>query len=221
MKRHTLMELSAAGAAAETNRGLGKARHSTRRQFLSGTRNVIAVAALTSTTANILAPNAAFASSSDKDNALTPEIQLVDDYNAWFYATIGGVIAVDKIRAAMPSYITNETVLYEALSLPWGGTTVGYDGWIHLCQISAPISERLGPHLIVSDAQYTQRDNIVFRESTMTIKPTKAAPTPFILPIIEKYRIANARIGQIDSYFQDTAGFLKRLTILGVLPKRR
>jgi hypothetical protein len=27
-------------------------------------------------------------------------------------------------------YITDETVLHEATSLPWGGTMVGYDGWV-------------------------------------------------------------------------------------------
>ena len=153
-----------------------------------------------------------------KVHALTPEVKLVDDYNTWY---AGGAYAgdMDKLKAGLTQYITNQTVLHEANSLPWGGTTVGYDGWVHFSQTVAPIFEKIASYLEVSDPLYYQRGHIVIRESTVTIKGTPAAPQPFVMGLIEKFTIENGRIKQIDSYFQDTAGFLDRLAALGAIPR--
>jgi hypothetical protein len=151
---------------------------------------------------------------------MTPEIKLVYDYNAWF---IGGAYAGDvgKLRAGLPKYITDETVLHEAVSLPWGGTTVGYEGWVHLTQVSAPVMATLAPLMEVSASEYYQRRNIVFKEATMTIKSTKQAPAPFVMGVVEKYTIENGRIKQIDEFYADTASFLQRLNIVGAFPERK
>lgn len=219
MKRHTPQNKSAAqnaGATAESGRGV-----TSRRQFFGSAGNILAAGAIASATVNLLAPTRrANASNSAAPNQPSPEIKLIDDYNAWFYGTIGAAVDVDKIRREMPAYITDATILNEALSLPWGGTTVGFDGWVHLCQVGARVNEKLAGHTTVSEAQYTQRDKVVFREMVMTIKAMKGAAAPFLLPIVEKYRIENTRISRIDSYFQDTAGFVARLHLLGAFPKR-
>ena len=154
-----------------------------------------------------------------KVHTLTPEVKLVDDYNTWY---AGGAYAgdMDKLKAGLTQYITNDTVLHEAISLPWGGTTVGYDGWVHFSQTVAPIFEKIASYLEVSDPLYYQRGHIVIRESTVTIKGTQAAPQPFVMGLIEKFTIENGRIKQIDSYFQDTAGFLDRLAVLGAIQQR-
>src|SRR6266852_5549167 len=100
--------------------------------------NIIAAAALT---ACFLLPldvtcAAAAVRTDAKSHAMTPEVKLVDDYNAWF---LGGAYAgdMDKLKAGLPKYITNETVLHEVASLPWGGTMVGYAGWVRLSEKSA------------------------------------------------------------------------------------
>ena len=161
----------------------------------------------------------AAAASAAKVHTLTPEVKLVDEYNTWY---AGGAYAgdMDKLKAGLTQYITNETVLHEATSLPWGGTTVGYDGWVHFSQTVAPIFEKIASYLEVSDPLYYQRGHIVIRESTVTIKGTQAAPQPFVMGLIEKFTIENGRIKQIDSYFQDTAGFLDRLAVLGAIQQR-
>jgi hypothetical protein len=211
-------------AIAETviERGAGRSHDVTRRQFFGGTGKLAAASLLTFAVASVFpASEAAAVSGTGKKNRVTPEIKLIDDYSSWFFGTIGGPIDIAKIRTVMPDYITNETILHEAPSLPWGGTTVGYDGWVRLCQISATISERLGSLLEASQAQYWQSGNVVFRESALTVKPTKAAPTPFVTLLLERHTIESARIKQIDGYFQDTDGFLERLKVLGIYSGHR
>jgi hypothetical protein len=204
---------------------LDKVRSFTRRQLVARVGMAAGVTALTSATVSMLSPfGAAFASgparSPSTKNNMTPEIKLVDAYNTWF---LGGEYAGDmeKLKAGLPKYITNETVLHEAVSLPWGGTIIGYEGWVRLCQTTDPIFEKLSSLLEISVPQYYQHRNVVLHEVTMTIRPTKVAPEPFIMGIIEKYTIENGRIKQIDEFYADTASFLDRLSVLGVLAERK
>jgi hypothetical protein len=186
-------------------------------------RKIITVAALVLSIVGTLAVTCAVAAvrAGAKSHPITPEIKLVDDYNTWF---MGQELAVDmdKFKAGLPKYITNDTVLHEADSLPWGGTTVGYDGWVHLIQIiDGPIFGKLSSLLDVSSPKYYQHGNIVLREYTMTIKPTKAAPKPFVMGIMEKYTVEDGRISQVDEFYADTAGVLERFAVLGVLPEHK
>jgi ketosteroid isomerase-like protein len=148
---------------------------------------------------------------------MTPEIQLIDDYNTWF----SGVALdpdVTKLKAGLPKYITKDTILHEATSLPWGGTMIGFDGWVHLNQNVAPVFDKILPLVGGSEATYYQRGNVVVREINMTIKASKEAPTPFAMGIIEKYTIRDGRIAQIDEFYADTASLIARLRALGALP---
>jgi hypothetical protein len=149
--------------------------------------------------------------------AMTPEVKLVDDYNTWF---IGQLFAGDeeKLKAGLSQYITNQTILHEAVSLPWGGTMVGYDGWVRLTRLSDPIWEKVSSILDVSRPTYYQHGNVVLHEVTMTIKATKAAPEPFVMSIVEKFTIENGRIKQIDEFYADTAALLKRFRVLNAIP---
>jgi len=166
------------------------------------------------------APARAATASHPTGHVMTPEVRLVDDYSNWY---AGGAYAGDMavLRAGLPRYITDSTVLHEAVSLPWGGTSVGYGGWVHLSEITGPIFGKIASDLEVSDPSYYQRGNIVIREVTVTVKGNQAAPQPFVMGLVEKFTIENGRIKQIDEYFQDTAGFLDRLSALGALPVRR
>jgi hypothetical protein len=195
----------------------------TRRRLFGRAGKVIATAALASVTAEILAPtNVAFASdsaaASGKNSAMTPEVKLVDDYNTWFQTAFDDPA---KLKIGLPKYITNETILHEAVSLPWGGTMVGYDGWAHLNQSGKAVWGPLFPHVEVSAPSYYQHRNVVLHELTMTIKATKEAPTPFVMGILEKYVVENGRIKQIDEFYADTASFLERLSVLGILPRSK
>ena len=150
--------------------------------------------------------------------SMSPEIKLVEDYNTWFGGT-----ACDpaKVKAGLPNYITNDTVLHEVASLPWGGTMVGYAGWARLCQVSRPIYEPITAVLDITGATYYQHKNLVIREITLTFKPTKEAPNAFVMGLIEKYTIQKGRISSIDEFYADTASFLSRLRALGVLPDNK
>ena len=151
------------------------------------------------------------------NSAMTPEVKLVDDYNTWF---IGQLFSgdVEKLKAGLSHYITNETVLHEAPSLPWGGTMVGYDGWERLTRLSDPIWAKVASELDVSPPTYYQHGNVVLHEITMTIKATKEAPTPFVMSIIERYTVENGRIKQIDEFYADTAALLARFRTLKAIP---
>jgi hypothetical protein len=164
--------------------------------------------------------HAAAASDAKKVHPQTPEVKLVDDYSTWF---AGGAYAgdKDKLRAGLTKYITDKTVLHAATSLPWGGTTVGYDGWVQLSQMVTPIFAKIDSDLDVADPVYYQRGHVVIRETTVTIKSTSAAPQPFVMGLMEKFTVEHGRITQIDEFFQDTAGFLDRLTVLGAIPTRK
>jgi hypothetical protein len=195
-----------------------------RRQFCGGVGKTVAAAAGMSAVAGMLtASEAASAPGSDrpadKKKTMTPETKLVDDYNTWF---IGGAYEgdMDKLRAGLPSFITNETVLQEAASLPWGGKSVGYEGWVRVCSISGPIFEKLGSLVDLSAPTYYQDGHTVLHQLVMTIKPTGAAPEPFVMGVMEKYTVAHGRISYIDEFYADTAGFLERLTVLGAIPRR-
>jgi hypothetical protein len=213
MRKRKATELTAAGT---------ERRHA-RHRFFGAAAKVIVAAALVSATASMQSPlRAAPASGSTElkqaGTALTPEVKLVSDYNSWFR---GACTDIDKMRTGLPKYITADTILHEAVSLPWGGTMIGYEGWDRLCQLSAPISEKMRSFAGVSDERYYQRGHVVLREILLTIKPTKAASDPFSMGIIEKYSIENGRIKQIDEFFADTASFLDRLRVLGALPEHK
>jgi hypothetical protein len=187
--------------------------------------NAAAIIAAAALTACMLMPaGARFAvgavQSDAKAHPMSPEVKLVDDYNTWF---LGGAYAGDmgKLKAGLPKYITDQTVLHEVVSLPWGGTMVGYDGWVRLTQASGPVFEKISSLFEVSSPKYYQQGNVVLHEITLTIKPTKAAPEPFVMGIIEKYTIENGRIKQIDEFYADTASFLERLAVLGALPEHK
>lgn len=160
------------------------------------------------------------AASGGKAHPLTPEVKLVDEYNTWF---AGGAYAgdMDKLKAGLTKYITDKTVLHEAPSLPWGGTMVGYDGWVHLSKTVAPIFDKISSDLEVTDPLYYQHGHVVIRETTVTIKGTPAAPQPFVMGLIEKFTIEKGRITRIDEFFQDNAGFLDRLAVLGAISARK
>jgi hypothetical protein len=150
---------------------------------------------------------------------MTPEVKLIEDYNTWYLGAYAG--DMEKLKAGLPKYINDDTVLHEAASLPWGGTMVGYDGWVRLSQKSVPIFAQIASLLEVSGPTYYQHGNVVIREITLTIKPTNAAPEPFVTGLMEKYSVENGRIKQIDEFFADTASFLDRLALLGALPDRK
>jgi len=160
------------------------------------------------------------AADAPKKPPMTPEVKLVDDYNTWF---LGGAYEgdVEKLKAGLPKYITNQTVLHEVASLPWGGTLVGIPGWIELTQKSAPVFAKITSLLEVSGPTYYQRSNVVIHEITLTIKGSPAAPEPFTMGLMEKYTIEKGRIKQIDEFYADTASFLERLAVLGAIPPRK
>jgi hypothetical protein len=223
MKTYSASDLTALETGRLAGPDLGKAPDVARRQ-LFGKAGIIAVA-LTSASAGTLSPFGSASASSttqsqEKKKSVTPEIELVDEYNTWF---LGGAYAGDmeKLKAGLPKYITKETVLHEPVSLPWGGTFIGYEGWVRLCQITDPIFEKLSSLLEFSAPRYYQHRNAVFNETTMSIKSTKIAPEPFTMGIIEKYTIESDRIKQIDEYYADTASLIDRLSVLGISPEHK
>jgi hypothetical protein len=153
-------------------------------------------------------------------DTMTPEVKLVDDYNTWF---LGDGQSADEttLRSELKKYITSKTVLHEVASLPWGGTMVGFDGWVRLGHKTAPIVQKIGDLIEISSLKYYQNGKVVIHEITMTIKGTKEAPEPFVMGIMEKYTVENGKIAQIDEFFADTASFLHRLAVLGALPDKK
>jgi hypothetical protein len=222
MQRYSPSDLTAPEVGRMTGPDLGKAPNVARRRLVG--RVGLIVVALTSATAGTLSPfgdaSASSTAQSQKKKSVTAEIALIDQYNTWF---LGGAYAGDmgKLKAGLPKYITNETVLHEPVSLPWGGTFIGYEGWVRLCQITDPIFEKLSSLLEFSAPRYYQHRNVVFNETTMTIKSTKVAPEPFTMGIVEKYTIESDRIKQIDEYYADTASLIDRLSVLGIFPEHK
>jgi hypothetical protein len=190
-----------------------------RRRFFARSSSAVAVSAVTLGSAGaLLGYGQAVAGKSVSPGArsISPEVKLVDDYNAWF---IGGGYEgdMDKLRAGLPAYITNETVLHEPISLPWGGTMIGYDGWVRLCEIANPIFGKIADQMEVSPPNYYQSGKVVLHELTLTLKPKNPDVKPLVLPIIEKYTIENGRIKQIDEFWSDTATLLKQLAAMGAI----
>jgi hypothetical protein len=138
---------------------------------------------------------------------MTSEVRLIDDYNSWLVRVFGNA---KRLREGLPRYITETAVLREAASLPWGGTLVGYAGWESLNERGMAA---LGGIPEMSIAHYWQRGNVVLREFTLTIKPTKPTKANLVVDIIEKYTVENGRITQIDLFYDDTATLLKWLAL--------
>jgi hypothetical protein len=185
-------------------------------QGMSGKVVTIAIVCVGLALASATSFAAAAGDATKKENARTPEIKLVDDYNAWLAGMYMGDL--DKLKAGLAPYITDQTVLYEAKSLPWGGKMVGYDGWVRLCRIAGPIFAKLSPLLEASRSKYYQYRNVVLHETSMTIRGSTQAPEPLTFGIIEKYIIENGRIKQIDEFYADTASLVERLKVLGAMP---
>jgi len=148
---------------------------------------------------------------------MTADVKLVDDYQTW-YAQHS--FDLEGHKAELLSYITEETILHEPASLPWGGTMVGAAGWVVLERKSRDALSDIVNLFEVSPRQYYENADTVLCESYLTLKATKATPTPFRIGLIEKFKVSNGRIVQIDEFWQDTAGLLARLQALGAWPKR-
>ncbi len=148
---------------------------------------------------------------------MTANVKLVDDYETW-YAQHS--FDLEDHKGELLSYITEETILHEPASLPWGGTMVGAAGWAVLERKSRSALSDIANLFEVSPRKYYQDGDTVLCESYLIIKATKAAPTPFRIGLIEKFKVSNGRIVQIDEFWQDTAGLLARLQALGAWPKR-
>jgi hypothetical protein len=196
-----------------------------RRSFLANSGKMAAgalllPAALTPFASALAGPSIA----TDAAKGTTQEVKLVADYFKWF--TDGSFVFdvhwdKEKLLAGLPKYITNKTVLHEAPSLPWGGTMVGYAGWVRLCERAAPVLAPVASLFVLSDERYYQQGNVVLRETTATGKVTPAAPEPFVMKVIEKYTVEAGRIIQIDEFYADTQSFLQRLKLLGALPEAK
>jgi hypothetical protein len=211
------------GIAAEETKGIVDRSLAQRR--LPWRKTVMALIAVALPAAGMfvsVGPAIADATSATQNGSkpMTPEVKFVDDYSTWM---MGGSYGSDlsKLKAGLAKYITNETVLNEAASLPWGGKMVGYDGWAHLTQASAPALAVVAPLLEMSKSHYFQSGHVVFREFTITVKPSKAAPDPFVMGIIEQFTLSRGRIKQVDVYYEDTAAFLQRMAAIGVLPAKK
>jgi hypothetical protein len=158
----------------------------------------------------------------DAVKGTTPEVKLLVDYFKFF---ADGSFLFDlhwdkeKLLAGLPKYVTDKTVLHEAPSVPWGGTMVGYAGFVRLCEKAAPVLASLASVIVLSDDRYYQQGNVVLHEYTATFKATPAAPEPFVMEAIGKYTVEAGRISQIEVFFADTASLLQRLKLLGVLPE--
>jgi hypothetical protein len=165
----------------------------------------------------------------------TPEIRLVKNYNTWLTGGpwfnfpeqstskgrsspwLASPSAIKAYLDGLQRYITDASVLHEAPSLPWGGTMVGFDGWVRFLQTCTPIYHSIFSMFEVSQPAYWQHDNAVIKKVTITMKPTERIPNPFYMEILEIYTIDHSRIKQIDEYYEDTAGYLARLKSLGVM----
>ena len=152
--------------------------------------------------------------------AMSPEVKLIDDYNAQVVGRVGAA-DVRKLKACLIPYITDKTVLHEPVSLPWGGTIIGYDGWVRLVRISDPVFAKLADRMVVSAPTYYQAGHVVLDERTITFKAKRSGEAPFVTQIIEKYTVDNGRISQIDEFWADTASLLRELTVFGALPPAR
>jgi ketosteroid isomerase-like protein len=146
--------------------------------------------------------------------SVTPDVQLVIDYNDFIQSTFTDW---QKQKPGLPKFITNKTILHEAPSLPWGGTMVGFAGWHQLYSRNIAVMKALLPHLEIADSTYFQNGTTVIHEYGMVIKATSEAPEPFVMGMIEKYTVKDGRIAQIDEFYEDTAGLLKRLAVLGIV----
>lgn len=152
---------------------------------------------------------------------MTPEIKLIDDYNAWLNAFLesGEFENKEKFESGLRPYITDETVLNEPESLPWGVPMVGYAGWSTFIRHSTPIFAHFAGRYAMSTPVYYQNGSVVLREFTVTISGSPAVPEPFVMKLIERYTVENERISQLDEFYSDTAAFLDYLALEGVISK--
>lgn len=150
---------------------------------------------------------------------MTPELRLVTDYNEWLSAFLasGAVVELDKLEADFKPFNTANTILNEPVSIPWGGTMIGYAGWARFFQDVAPTLGHFAGRYALTEPSYYQTANVVLRESVITINgATTDAPTALAMTEIEKYRIGGGRIVQIDAFFDDTATSVELLAREGV-----
>ncbi len=141
---------------------------------------------------------------------MTPEVAFIENYNTWLLGALGDL---DQLMAGLPRFITNETILMEPSSVPWGGTLIGFDGWAKLREGVLPFFGSLGPDLSFSKAEHFQRDNTIIRELVMSVRPTQASSKGFVMPMIEKYELSGGRIARIDAFYEDTARFLRHFEL--------
>lgn len=141
----------------------------------------------------------------------TENIDFINRYNDWLLDAFTKDDAT--YRAGLLDWITEDTVLLEPKSIPWGGKMVGTDGWVQLRANAAATGESTGAAMpeFKTLGQWDTGDGTVFHELEVTMQPSATNPNPEIFKIMEKYTIENNRITRIEEFYDDSASVLLHL----------
>jgi len=151
----------------------------------------------------------------------TSQIDLIENYNIWYYDALMKIVenvptySLEMFRVEAARFLTEQTVLDEPVSMPWGGRYVGIAGWeAMLTSDVRDVAMEFLSNIKFTEPTYYQKDNVVLRELSWTVAPTAIDPEPWVTWHIEKYWVEGDRIVRIDEYYQDTATLLKRMGML-------
>jgi uncharacterized protein len=105
---------------------------------------------------------------------------------------------------AVLSLLTEDIVVHEATSLPYGGEHRGHDGFLALVDIFTSVWE------MTSELDLTFLDTGGARVVVLVAYDVVARATgrPFRLDHVEVYTVRDGRIADLDIYYKDTAAML-------------
>jgi hypothetical protein len=146
---------------------------------------------------------------------MTSKAMLVQDYNehmlTWASDFIGGGEKVKAYPDSLIPFFTDNVELYEAETLPWGGTWKGREGFLGEALAFIAV---FGPDysITVQSDRFWEATDTVFHEFVIDLTHSETGRT-YRWSGMERYLFDGDRCSELDVFYKDTAGLLDFLKI--------
>lgn len=146
---------------------------------------------------------------------MTSKAMLVQEYNEHLLASVSDFIeGGEKVKAypgSLVPFFTDDVELYEAATLPWGGTWKGRDGF--LGEALAFIAEFGSDYsFTVQSDRFWEATDTVFHEFVIDLTHNETGKM-YRWSGLERYLFDGDRCSELDVFYKDTAGLLDFLEI--------
>jgi hypothetical protein len=148
---------------------------------------------------------------------LSAQTDLVAAYNTQLIENAVGFITgerdIEQYPTTLIPYLTDDVLLHEAESLPWGGNWPGREGFLgEMKAILAVFGQEFALEE-VEDLYEQVNEELVFHTFTINIIRIADPADVFVWRGVERYEFTDDKISFLDVFYKDTAGMMAFLGV--------